>query len=195
MICGLRGKLEGRGPDWAIVAVGGVAFRVAAPLSTTQRLGESGAEVSLHTHLHVREDALALYGFATAEELELFQRLITVTGIGPALAINILSALPPDRLRAAIVSGNEPLLASVPRVGKKTAARIVIDLKGKLGPSIDLPGGPGGAVEAGDEVAEALATFGYAPAQIARALRALPDDPALSTEDRLMEALRVLAPK
>lgn len=193
MISGLRGRLEGRGPDWAVVSVGGISFRVAAPVSTTQGLGEVGGEVALHTHLHVREDALALYGFATREELELFQHLITVTGIGPALAINILSALPPDRLRSAIIGGNETLLASVPRVGKKTAARIVLDLKGKLGPaavSVD-----GRAIPAGDEVAEALATFGYAPAQIARALRELPDDPDLTTEDRIVLALRSLAPK
>lgn len=194
MIAGVRGRIEARGPDWLVVAVGGVSFRLAAPLSTTQRVGEVGAEVALQTHLHVREDGLALYGFLTADELELFQRLITVTGVGPALAINILSALPPDRLRAAIVSGNEPLLASVPRVGKKTAARIVLDLKGKLGPAAQAAAS-GGLVAGGDEVAEALATFGYAPAQIARALRELPDDSTLSTEDRIVLALQVLAPQ
>ncbi len=194
MIAGVRGRIEARGPDWLVVAVGGVSFRLAAPLSTTQRVGEVGAEVALQTHLHVREDGLALYGFLTADELELFQRLITVTGVGPALAINILSALPPDRLRAAIVSGNEPLLASVPRVGRKTAARIVLDLKGKLGPAAQAAAS-GGLVTAGDEVAEALATFGYAPAQIARALRELPDDSTLSTEDRIVLALQVLAPQ
>jgi Holliday junction DNA helicase RuvA len=194
VISGLRGRLERRGADWAVVSVGGISFRVAAPISTTQQLGDVGAEVALHTHLHVREEVLALFGFATLEELELFQRLISVSGVGPALAINILSALPPDRLRSAIVAGNEALLASVPRVGKKTAARIVIDLRGKLGPATVGAAGPALAA-GGDEVAEALATFGYGPAQIARALRELPDDPDLSTEDRIVLALRLLAPK
>jgi Holliday junction DNA helicase RuvA len=134
MIAHLRGKLLEKKPNLALVDVGGVGYSLTIPVSTFSQLGSSGEEVSLHTHTHVREDTLALFGFATRGEKDLFERLITVNGIGPRLAIVVLSGLPLSDLRSAIASGDAQLLTRVPGVGRKTAERIVLELREKLGP-------------------------------------------------------------
>lgn len=194
MLAGLRGTVEHRGPDYMVTSVGGLSLKVFVPSSTLAQAGEVGSAVRLHTYLYFRADALALYGFATREELEMFELLLTVSGVGPKVGLSILSAMPPDNLRLALAAGNAELLAGVPGIGKKTAARLVVELKGKVAAA------PAAAAsllpsEAHGEVVAALASLGYSPSQIQRALQALPSDPSLGTEDKIVLALRELAPR
>lgn len=191
MIAGLRGKLEARGADYAIVNVGGVSFQVHVPTSTLARLGVMGEEVHLHTHLYIREDVMALYGFASPEELELFQMLITVSGVGPRLALALLSALNPDRLALAIANGNADLLTEVPGIGKRMAERLVVELKGKLEGWAGAIAAPVSASNV--EVVAALRSLGYTASEAASAVASLPDDPELSTEDKIRLALQQFA--
>ena len=132
MIAGLRGHIAGKLLDAILVDVGGVIYRVGTSATTLGDVGEIGDEVQLRTHLIVREDQLALFGFASLDELALFDTLITVTGVGPRLACAILSRLRPDALALAISDGDVNLLATVPGIGKKTAARLIVDLRGKI---------------------------------------------------------------
>jgi holliday junction DNA helicase RuvA len=148
MIASLRGALVEKHPNQAIVETGGVGYDVTIPVSTFTHLPEPGAEVRLRIHTHVREDALALYGFLTQDEKALFEKLISVSGIGPTLAIKILSGLAAGELTLAIRRGEVAKLVKVPGVGKKTAERMVLELRDKL-PA------PDGA-ESGAPVAEAL---------------------------------------
>ena len=188
MISNLKGVFEGRGPGWALVRVGGVGFQVHIPASSLSRLGPVGKEVELHTHLYLREEVLALYGFATAEELGLFQSLIGVRGVGPKLALVLLSALPPDRLTLAIASGDEDSLTQVPGIGKKTAQRLILELKGKLEKLVS----PVPVSEGDAEVLSALTNLGYTLAEATRALSSLPQEKDLSLEDRIKLALQSL---
>ncbi|MBI4188387.1 MAG: Holliday junction branch migration protein RuvA, partial [Chloroflexi bacterium] len=121
MIASLHGKLETLGSDWAIINVNGIGLQVHMPTSTLSTLGATGKEVHLHTHLVLREDNISLYGFATAEEQELFQTLMSVSGIGPKLALAILSAMNVEQVSMAIATGSAELLRTVPGIGKKTA--------------------------------------------------------------------------
>src|SRR5205823_1059296 len=140
-----------------VVVVGGVGLRVSAPASTLGKVGDVGAAVELRTHLYVREEILALYGFATEEELAAFELLISVSGVGPRNALGILSALSVEQLRSAIGRGNADLLTVVPGIGKRLASRIVLDLKDKVGPKGAAARGAEIAIPSGDaEVVEAL---------------------------------------
>jgi len=132
MIAHLRGVLLEKRPNQAIVEAGGVGYDVSIPVSTYSALPEPGAEVRLRIHTHLREDSLSLYGFASEDEKILFERLITVSGIGPRLAITVLSGLPIAELYAAIRAGAVERLVRIPGVGKKTAERIVLELREKL---------------------------------------------------------------
>jgi Holliday junction DNA helicase RuvA len=132
MIAFLRGKILEKHPNQVIVETGGVGYDVLIPVSTFSSLPEAGSEVKLRIHTHVREDALALYGFLTAEEKTIFERLISVSGIGPKLAITVLSGLPTSDLVYAIRTAAVEQLVRIPGVGKKTAERIVLELKDKL---------------------------------------------------------------
>ena len=132
MIAHLRGKLLERKPNLALVEAGGVGYAVTIPISTFSQLGEPGEEVALHIHTHVREDALALFGFLTRAEKELFEKLITISGIGPRLAVTVLSGLPAGELVAAITAGDAQRLTRIPGVGRKTGERIVLELREKL---------------------------------------------------------------
>lgn len=143
MIAHLRGKLLEKQPNLALVDVGGVGYAVTIPVSTYSHLADPGGEVTLHTYTHVREDALALFGFATRGERELFEKLITVSGIGPRLAVTILSGLPIEDVTAAIRSGDARKLTRIPGVGRKTGERIVLELQEKLGPVEVSDGGEG----------------------------------------------------
>jgi holliday junction DNA helicase RuvA len=187
MIAGIEGVLKSRGEDWVIVEVGGVSFRLQSPTSTLGILGMPGDRVKLHTHLHVREDNLALYGFASSEELRVFELLINVSGIGPKIALALLSAFNPERFELAIVRGDIDLLSSVTGVGKKTAARLVLELKGKfeqLGVAAFSPH---------DDVRAALMSLGYSAAEANSAVATLPDSPDLSLEDKIKLALQHFA--
>src|SRR5215510_8181394 len=132
MIAYIRGRLLEKHPNRVIVDVQGVGYEAHVPLSTFYELGEPGAEISLRIHTHVREDALALYGFATPLELQLFERLIAISGIGPKLALALLSGIEPNELIVAVKAGNIARLTAIPGVGKKTAERVSLELKDKL---------------------------------------------------------------
>lgn len=185
MIAGIEGKLQSRSPDGAIVKVGGVSLHIHMPTSTLSTLGATGADVRLHTHLQVREDSLTLYGFATPEELDMFRTLLGVTGIGPRLALAILSSISPGQLAMAIASGNADALSHIPGVGKKTAARLALELKGKLeGFTIGTP------AEGDGEVIAALTGLGYSIAEATSALASVSDCAGLSTEEKIKLALQ-----
>jgi Holliday junction DNA helicase RuvA len=193
MIGSVRGSvLERLASGEVLVEVGGVGYRLLVPLGTLPAL-EPGAPVFLFTHLHVREDAMVLYGFATRDERDTFEVLIGASGVGPKLALAVLSVHSPATLRRALLEDDLDALTLVPGVGKRTAQRLLVDLKARLDvPAVDLV-----AVEAGSpsraraEVREALAGLGYAPDEVRAVLAELPDDGAV--EDLLRDALRLLA--
>lgn len=165
MIAHLRGRLFSKNPGQAIVECGGVGYDVTISVATFSALPAEGAEVTLHIHTHVREDQLALFGFAEEQEKRLFEKLLIISGIGPKLAITVLSGISADRLVAAIRSGDHATLTRIPGIGKKTAERVVLELKDKLeGLAANLPATAGGAHHgpAGDDALSALVNLGYA---------------------------------
>jgi Holliday junction DNA helicase RuvA len=172
VIAHLRGRLLRKDTQEAVVDVGGVGYRVTIPLSTFYRLGGDGDEVSLLTYTHVREDALALYGFLTERERTLFLLLLGVTGIGPRVALTVLSGIPPAELIAALRAQDVRRLVAVPGVGKKTAERMVLELAEKVA---SLPGeapAKAPAAIAADDVVSALVNLGYRKAEAERAVEA-----------------------
>lgn len=203
MIAFVRGRLAQIRPDAAVVDVGGVGYRVLIPDSTRRRLPGAGHEVQLFTSLQVREDAMTLYGFLTEEEYALFELLLTVTQIGPKVALGVLSATSPAEFRRAVAFNDITALTRLPSIGKKTAQRLVLELKDKLGaftPAADLSLEPAGAppaalAHAWDEAAEALVGLGYSRAEALVALeRARPGLPeAAATAELVRAALRQLA--
>ena len=132
MISSVKGTLEAKGPDWVDIAVGGVTLRLSVPAPTADELDSFGSVVSLFTSLQVREDSLNLYGFGSTEARSAFETLIGVNGIGPRVALSVLSRFTPDDLARAIESADTDAFATVPGIGKKTASRIVLELRGKL---------------------------------------------------------------
>ena len=192
MIALLRGRIYSCGSDFVIVDTGGVGYHVAVPRSVLDRL-TPGDEVLLHTHLHVREDAMNLYGFVSADQLALFVVLIGVTGVGPKVALNLLSAASPEDLRAAIANEDTVLLARVPGIGKKTAARLVLELKGKLVTAGLIPASPAATPAAralNAELAEILTSLGYSAAEAQSAIASVPGDAPPDLEERLRLALQ-----
>ena len=195
MIAQLRGRLLRKAPQEAVVDVGGVGYRVTIPLSTFYRVGEPGAEVTLLTHTHVREDALALFGFLTAMEQELFERLIAVSGVGPKVAISILSGIEAPELAAALRSSDIARLTRIPGVGKKTAERLVVELKDRMQ---DLPAAeaavPASPSAATDDLVSALLHLGYSRPEAERGVeRALRDHAGGRFEDLLRAALQAVS--
>ena len=199
MIAQLRGRILEKHPNRVVVDVNGVGYDVFVPLSTFYILGEAGAEVTLRTHTHVREDALALYGFATLLEQELFERLIGVSGIGPKVALAVLSGIEPLELIRAIERGDIARLTAIPGVGKKTAERIVLELKDRLPrPQVAAVALGGDAAvdqsDVRDDVISALVNLGYhrplAEKAAASAVKSVPD---AGFERTLKQALRELA--
>jgi len=189
MIAGIKGTIEAIGNNWVIIDVQGVSYQVFLPTSTLSTLGVVGQEAKLHTHLHVREDALTLYGFGSARELALFQTLITVSGIGPKLGMALLSAMDVEQLTMAIASGDAPMLTAVPGVGKKTSERIILELKDKISTSWmltqDLE-----SVRGNSEVVAALTSLGYSVSEATRAVATLPSSSHLSLEEKIKLALK-----
>jgi Holliday junction DNA helicase RuvA len=199
MIGWLRGRLVG-GPSGGevLVDVGGVGYRVTVPPALAAAVGGDGDAVELHVHTHVREDALVLYGFARLADRRMFEVLLGAHGVGPSLALAILGTLGADGLVRAVVDEDVDALCTVPGVGRKTAARLVIDLASKLdgaltAPSTGAGGGPTAALRsARADVRDALVELGYGTDEIKRAVGALGDEDA-PVEDLLRRALRVLA--
>ena len=191
MIGSLRGTVAARGAGGEVVVeVGGVGYRVSVPTGTAAVLA-TGAEVFLHVHTHVREDAIVLYGFAHDEERRCFEALLGAHGVGPSLALAVLSALSPVALTTAVLEGDVDTLCAVPGIGRKTAARLVLDLKSRLELPEVAPVMAGVAGSARTEARAALAELGYGPEEIRRALDGRRDD--VGVEELLRLALRDLA--
>ncbi|MBF6592264.1 MAG: Holliday junction branch migration protein RuvA [Ktedonobacterales bacterium] len=196
MIAAVRGILEGKTLDSALIAVGGVTLRVFAPLSVLAGLPIS-AEVSLHTHFLVREDALSLYGFLTAEDRDLFEQLLAVGGVGPRIGLALLSSISAQAFREAVVAEDITRLTLAPGVGKKLAGRLVLELRPRF-EKMGIAGAPtaAGMVAPGSaraHVLEALTNLGYTPAEAGAAVRSLPEEASGSLEDLIFQALRSLA--
>jgi len=203
VIGSLRGVLLDRTARGdVLVEVGGVGYRVQVPTSAHARIGDPGSPVFLHVHTHVRDDAIILYGFPTSEERECFDALLGAHGVGPGVALAILSVHSPAALRRAVATDDVDALTLVPGVGKKTAARLLLELKSRL----DVPDGEPGLVAVGSagplgiigiggspraEVRAALAGLGYGADEVREATQALPDEGGV--EDLLRVALRTLA--
>ena len=199
MIAQLRGRILEKHPNRVIVDVNGVGYDVFVPLSTFYVVGDVGGDVTLRTHTHVRDDALLLYGFATLLEQELFERLIGVSGIGPKVALAVLSGIEPLELIRAIERGDIARLTAIPGVGKKTSERIVLELKDRLPrpqvAAVALGGNAGSVVsEVRDDVLSALINLGYhrplAEKAVASAVTIVPD---AGFERTLKQALRELS--
>ena len=195
MIASIHGVLEARRADSAIIRVGGFSLRIFTPSSTLSRLGEPGAELSLYTHFLVREDGMALYGFTGEEERDAFEKLITISGVGPKIALALLSMMDARTLFKAIADEDQQRLGMVPGVGKKLAAKLVLELKGKL-PSLVALGGasalsPGGKIQS--EVLEALMGLGFSAAEAQAALLKIPQDRPMTLEEQITYALRSFA--
>jgi len=197
VIAALSGVLlekDARRPQRVVVDVGGVGYEVWAPLFTVYALGDVGAAVRLRVHTHVREDALQLFGFATELEQQLFERLITVSGVGPKLALAVLSGLEPDALVAAIRGNDLGRLTAIPGVGRKTAERLVVELKDRLPESAG--NAPVTASLAGvrDDLLSALGNLGYQRAVAEKVIdRILKAEPDVEFEQSLRSVLKELA--
>jgi Holliday junction DNA helicase RuvA len=195
VIAQLRGQILRKGPQEVVVDVAGVGYRVAIPVSTFYRLGEPGSDVELRTYTHVREDTLALYGFLTGAEQELFERLISVGGVGPRLAVNILSGIEVPDLVAALRTSDVSRLTRVPGVGKKTAERLIVELKDKMPLAVaeETPMAPA-ADRPKEDLLSALVNLGYSRAEVERGVdRALREDGSGRFEDLLRRALQIVA--
>ncbi|MEZ5287110.1 MAG: Holliday junction branch migration protein RuvA [Vicinamibacterales bacterium] len=197
MIAFLRGRVHEKRPDRIVVDVGGVGYDLAVPLSTFYAAGEPGADIALRVHTHVREDQIALYGFGTSTELAVFQRLIDVSGIGPRLALAVLSGMEAGELSGAIQRGDVARLTRIPGVGKKTAERIVVELRDRLPKALqETPGAaaPPPADARRDDLSSALANLGYDRRAIDQAVDAvLASHPDAPFEQHLRVALKGLA--
>ena len=195
MIAELRGRLVRKAPQEVVVDVSGVGYRVAIPLSTFYRLGEPGAEIRLLTHTHVREDALALFGFLTEPEQDLFERLIDVAGVGPRLAVSILSGIEAPDLVTALRGGDVARLTRIPGVGRKTAERLVLELKDKVQELAGVPSAPTAApATPHDDLVSALVHLGYSRPEAERGVdKVLRDHGDERFEELLRRTLRFLS--
>jgi Holliday junction DNA helicase RuvA len=190
MIGRLHGKLIEKTPPQVLVDVGGVGYEVDVPMSTFCNLPAEGSEITLLTHFIVREDAQLLYGFATAAERQTFRALIRISGVGPRIALAVLSGMSTQDLADAVEQGNATLLTRVPGIGKKTADRLVLELKGKLAGNAFAPTG-GAASAAQADILSALMALGYSEREAQASVRALPAEVTVSEGIRL--ALKALA--
>ncbi len=195
MIASIQGVLEARRAGYVIIRTGGFVIRVFAPTTTLNRLGDAGSEVSLYTHFYVREDGMALYGFSSEEDRDAFEQLIGISGVGPKIALALLSMMDAQTFYKAIADEDQQRLALTPGVGKKLAAKLVLELKGKL-PSLVALGGagatsPGGKMQS--EVLEALMGLGFSAAEAQAALSKIPQDRPMTLEEQITVALRSFA--
>ena len=186
MIVGVHGTLETTGSDWVNVRVGGITIQVSVPANTVSSLGAQGSSVSLYTHLRIRDEEPVLYGFADSASLSLFSMLTTVSGVGPRMALALLSSMNSSQLQTAIVTGDITTLSSAPGVGNRTASRIVLDLKGKLDDAeFDEISGVMGDVDG--QVIAALTALGYSLSEAKSAAGA----PAVAAEAEVDDRIRV----
>ena len=186
MIAFLNGILAGKTQDHAFIDVGGVGYAVGMAAGSLSKLPALGEKVHIHTHMHVRDDAVLLFGFLSIEEKELFLRLTSVSGVGPKVALSALSVFSPNQLVAAITSQDVGLVSKIPGVGKKTASRIILELKGSLdaellGTSTVDSAGAGGVLRAAKE---ALLSMGFTTAEVDVAMQGAPEE---GTESALLQ--------
>ncbi len=194
MIASLCGIVRHVGADHLVIETGGIGLLVYAPRPAIQRLGTPGDEVFVHTVLVVREDALTLYGFATPEQRALFETLIGISGVGPRMAVNLLSFAEPDEVRVAVAQKDTARFVKVPGIGKKMAERLVLELQSKL----DVKDIPAAAATSADpavasvnsELVNVLVSLGYSSAEAQSAVAALPADAPAELEERLRLALK-----
>lgn len=192
MLAHLRGILAEKRAGWVVVEVGGLGFRVSVPASSLPLLGEPGSPVELHTHLHVRENELSLYGFLTEGELALFEALLGVSGIGPRAALALLSHLSVEELSLAIAQEQVEVLSSVPGVGAKTARKVILELRDKVARAAGVQAISPELARADSEALAALVSLGYTVVEAQRALQTVPPD-VLDVAERLRLALQSLA--
>ena len=191
MIVGIRGSLSAIGPDWVHVTVGGVTLQAFVPSNAISALGPTGSTVSLNTLLRIRDEQPVLYGFPDEGSSQLFTLLTGVSGVGPRLALALLSSLEAGALQMAIASGDAAALAAAPGVGRRTANRIILDLRGKVE---DIEGeGMVSSSSADGEVLAALSALGYSASEVKAAVDALPNSQDLTVEDRIRLALQQFA--
>jgi Holliday junction DNA helicase RuvA len=195
LIALLKGVLVEKHPSRVVIDVGGVGYDVQVPLSTFYGLGDPGVTVSLRIHTHVREDVIALYGFSTPLEQDLFERLISISGIGPKLGLAVLSGIEPADLVRAILNEDVARLTKIPGVGKKTAERISLELKDRLPKMVPSVAEPVSAQSTGDQLRDdllsALVNLGYQPAVATKAIdRTIKATPDAGFEQALRDALR-----
>jgi Holliday junction DNA helicase RuvA len=193
MIAGLVGRIHRIDPDAVRIDVNGVIYRVNTSTRTAEDGGGVGAQVELFTHMVVREDAQILFGFLTERELGWFETLLGVNGVGPRLACAVLSRFRPDELLDVIAAEEVSLLSTVPGIGKRTASRILLDLRGKLPRDLEQEVAVTRQQDGGSDVIGALQALGYTTAEAMTALNNLPEDARFaSTEDKVVAALRLL---
>jgi Holliday junction DNA helicase RuvA len=191
MIGKLTGTLLGKNPPQILIDCHGVGYEVDVPMSTFYNLPALGEKTSLLTHFVVREDAQILYGFATASEREAFRQLIKISGVGPRTALSVLSGMSVADLAQAVTAQESGRIVKVPGIGKKTAERLLLELKGKLGADLPLSGAAGSLGDAANDIRQALMALGYNDKDASAALKALPQDVGVSEGIKL--ALRALA--
>jgi len=192
----LRGRLVAKQPPVLLIDVGGVGYEVEAPMTTFYDLPETGKEITLHTHLVVREDAHTLFGFAKLSDRALFRSLIKISGVGPRMALAILSGMSADSFARCIRDNDAAALTRVPGVGKKTAERLVVELRDKLGKGeaggADIPVMTGGPANPVEEAVSALIALGYKPPDASRMVRAI-ESKDLGVEEIIRRALQAAA--
>jgi Holliday junction DNA helicase RuvA len=191
MIASLNGIIDAISTDSMIVNVNGVGFKVSVPTSVLSELGAVGREVKLYTHLHVREDDMSIYGFGSIDELRLFETLITVSGLGPKTALGMLSAMSADQVAMAIASGSVEILTTIPGIGKKTADRLILELKDKVG-GVMISTPAGRAAQENADVVTTLASLGYSVNEATHAVATLPTGQKLKLEEKIKLALQYL---
>jgi len=187
MIASLQGEVIGFGEDSLVILIGGIGMRVYVP-NPLRAQARPGEKLFLHTHLVVRQDALTLYGFETDAERDFYIMLLGVNGVGPRIALAILSTLTVDAMRRAVLSEQSEIFSRVPGVGKKTAQKILLHLQGRVSGELPLPGGP--AAETDIEVMDALTSLGYSIVEAQAALQSIPRDTPADVETRLRLALQ-----
>ena len=195
MIGHLRGRLVRKAPPALILDVGGVGYEIEAPMSTFYRLPELGGEVELHTHLVVRDDAHLLYGFATEDERRLFRDLLRVTGIGPKIGLALLSGIDVATFMRCVEAEDTQALTRIPGIGRKTAERLLIEMRDRIRALGQLPAtgsAPASAAGARSEAYAALVALGYRPVEVNRLLQGVEED-GVGTEELIRRALQAAA--
>jgi Holliday junction DNA helicase RuvA len=188
MIASLHGKLESMSGDGVVINVNGIGFQVYLHTSALSSLGNIGDEISLHTHLYLREDCATLYGFTSADELRFFKILLGVSGLGPRLALAMLSAMDLEQLATAVATGSTDLLISIPGIGKRMADRLILELKDKVAAAwVTAP--VGRLAEENTDVIAALVSLGYSTSEASRAVAGLPASSQQSLEEKIKQAL------